>query len=125
MISEEMARKMGIKFFREQGCPEIAEEMKKESICVDDVFSDTVESLGKDRTLELYNKLPEQLKIYLLMRLEGENDEQYLNDSLCDFYDEFERVIEAGRPEKMKRFPECIKEADKIVVKYLKGDKNK
>lgn len=119
MFKEDTARKMGIKFFKEQGYPKIATWLV-EGYCADSVFGMAVRSLGKSKTLALYIKLPKQLRIYLRMFLEGGND-QRLEKNLQKLYDEFCLVLDSHRPERMKRFlPELAEDFREVVEEVLK-----
>lgn len=116
MISDSTARKMAVKFFKEQECPELAKESEED--CLDLIFAAAVESLGKSKVLALYNKLPKQLKVYMLLTLEGRNDES-LKDSLGDLYDKLSSVVDSARPERTKRFAEYIEKTEKALLRYL------
>ncbi|GAH36711.1 unnamed protein product [marine sediment metagenome] len=122
MISEATARKMAIRFFEKQGCLKFMETVQWN--CVDEVFQDVVRTLGKAKTLELYGKLPKKLKVYTLIHLEGWNDDR-LRRRLDRVYGEFDLVMESDTPERFEKFPEWMKKTDEIVLKYLKGGKNK
>lgn len=117
MISERIARKWGIKFFKEERCPELVKRIER-GYCLNSIFKRAIGSLGKSKVLALYNKLPKQLRTYVLLVL-WDTGEEHSTDSFERFYDEFEPVVESSRPERMKRFPECREKAEKILLKYL------
>jgi len=117
MITDKTARRLGVKFFKEQGYPKLA-KMVEHLVCLDGLFEVAAESLGKKKLKQLYLALPKSLKTYFLFYLNGYNETRLLQ-AINQIWPKFDRMSTSGRPERRKDFQEFMKEMDKALQRYF------
>lgn len=117
MIIHKTARRLGVKFFKEQGYPKLA-KMVEDQVCIDRLFEVAVESLGKKKLKQLYLALPKSLRTYFLYFLNGYNEFR-LEQAINQIWPKFNRMSTSGRPERRKDFQEFMKEMDEALQRYF------
>lgn len=117
MITENTARRMGVKFFEERGYPKLA-GMVEDHLCIDGIFRTTVKTLRKKEMKQLYLSLPKSLKIYFLYYLNGYGEFR-LAQAIDRVWVKFPDVSTRGRPERRKDFQQLMKRIDGALQRYF------
>lgn len=120
MISDFAANELGAKFLISHGHPKLARSLDEGRYCLDDVFSQLVQSRGKSYVLYLYQALPSPLKEYVTCILLSKNKKlrTALHAADVEFGRGGSRYVEDFTEGKLKRFK---RKCTGIIVKYLKG----
>ncbi|MBA7665746.1 hypothetical protein ES703_73820 [subsurface metagenome] len=117
MIIEKTARRLGVKFFKEQGYPKLA-KMVEDHLCIDGLFGVAVKLIRKKKLKQLYLELPKSLRTYFLFYLNGYNEFR-LGQAIDRIWEEFPEIDTSGRPERRKDFQELMKEMNEILQRYF------
>lgn len=119
MIGHGTAREKAMEFFRLKGFNSAIVELHDLTNCVDDIFSFVVKSQGKTKAKHLYFRLPKNLKIYLLVRLEGMYSSNRLFGEISEIDSQFPISIYCKRPERRKGFLDYIQKKEAILMRYF------
>lgn len=120
MIGYKTVTKMGIKFLEQEGCLKLTEDIEYDGVCLSRTFTNAVRSLGKKRVAELYNKLPIQLKIYILWNLCPIGDKRF-SKKFIDLWGDYPHLHRMVHPDRSKAFSSYSRRAEKALLKYLAG----
>ena len=117
MINDLTAKKMAIKFFKLYGYSGLADDVEAD-YCVNELFERAVQHLGKRGVGTLYHILPQQLKTYFIIELDGTNDER-LWRSLSRLEANYDEIDLSERPERLKCFPEYFEKKQRVLLSYF------
>lgn len=118
MIGNKIVTKVGIKFLKQEGCLKLAEDIEYDGVCLSGTFTNAVKSLGKKRVAELYKKLPNSLKIYMLWNLCPRGDKRF-NKKFIDIWGDYPHLRRMVHPDRSKAFSSYYRRAEKALLKYL------
>ena len=125
MINDETARRMGVKFLRENGAGGIADELENDiNVCLEDVFTEVEKKFGKKGAKKLLLQLPQRLRNYVYYECLGLPDEPVkFAEALNDLFDNRpESDSKRFRPERLKEFDPWMAKVEETIMRYLDGE---
>lgn len=118
MISYKTAGRLGAKFLRKEKCFKLADGIERRRACLDETFKNAVQTLGKKKVAELYDRLPQQLKDYVLWDLCPKSDRRF-NKKFMAIWDAYTGLTSSERPNRRKEFKNYYREAEEALLQYL------